>query len=191
MDCFKLSSSNILHSDVSLIWELICCFNFLQGGNVIHLIVVKTVVKKLQVNCHLPRRKKKKKVDSVYLCWSEWQNYRKRFIGKDSLHWGTYSDFIYSTVYLLCLWVLVRGYFGLVHKSGKFSYFGKHQKIFRRGTIILLAQHETSATVMKINLTEQKGEWRSWSRGWACLRGEASWSLWSCFRKLLRGENWE
>lgn len=44
--------------------------------------------------------------------------------------------------------------------------FWENQKIFRKGTVInLLAQHEISVTMMKINLTEQKGKQGSWSRG--------------------------
>lgn len=36
--------------------------------------------------------------------------------------------------------------------------FWENQKIFRKGSIIsLVAQHEISVTMMKINLTEQKG----------------------------------
>lgn len=40
--------------------------------------------------------------------------------------------------------------------------FWENQKIFRKGTLIdILAQREIPVTMMKINLTEQKGEWRS------------------------------
>lgn len=62
--------------------------------------------------------------------------------------------------------MLVKGYFSLVHRSSRCSYFGKNQKIFRKGSInSLVAQHEISVTMMKISLTEQKESGRVRAEG--------------------------